>query len=874
MASLRHSATLTPSIDVPQTQNTAPVLEFRCLFTSDLRQKHKRWQDGRVKFHTFNKRIMVYDERSNFVGDSHWRKDYEFEEGEELELERGSTLLQVGECIGARNQDLTELLNKRAKEKEGRAEAMMAASPVRPQISRPAQMPAGNEHLRPKSLNAVIGNPTGNYGRSVVSSLSPFEQRQANTTQNENGRPAKRRRQNESPPSKNGYAQSLMGTPLTLTSSRLSSTPSIRYETLRRSVQLPRQQTIDLTADGDEKEQIRPKVSAVSKDLPAATLPPRQKHAKSPAISGYASALKGATLSLESGPSISRRADHGSKHFTKSKVPKGRAENSTLSSRIDRRIKNSNDDSVTEKVPADISRAKECSTKKNIHRFSTQSSLPDSSSSPSPNIEPREVFAAPILHNSMRKDSSAAQDLTEPAFSSLRIKAHPPRKLMMMQGPPPSRSSAAIGPVHKSSLNSESIENLRSALEEIPFSHSIPDLLWQEDRETEEDEETVQAATKLEFSAGEEMPSSPLDREVNHQMIDDVLLRKTKAPKKSSSVASSITCRDLGQNTLRDSSASKAALGTVSSETTKLSTPAPVSLVKENREPSRSNECVQKASARTPHKISKPTQLESQCPIIASNAITADKEVLRACSTEQDVITKSLTSPLVSDLDGFSMSSYVPRLPDHMSSTTISATESFQAMIKPSGRAAESTSHKTPRSGDSYVTLSTNADLDTRFPKIESASSTAFIKPSPQSTPPSISGLGYETHPNDNPEPANYMNGTSDTLNSRRMTMATANIAPRLVNPATRGPSIQMTANRAVNATSLALIGMHPPPPVPGSRYRVGAIPEQSDVGASRAPRAPAKAVTLGGPWSRESFDLFGAWRPPGRDRTANISSG
>src|SRR6187402_2584144 len=99
---------VTASLEIPQSQNTAPVLEFRCLYTQDIRRKQKRWQDGRLKFHTFNKRVMVFDERSNFVGDTHWRRDSEFDAGEELELERGGILVEVGECAGRRDQDLFE----------------------------------------------------------------------------------------------------------------------------------------------------------------------------------------------------------------------------------------------------------------------------------------------------------------------------------------------------------------------------------------------------------------------------------------------------------------------------------------------------------------------------------------------------------------------------------------------------------------------------------------------------------------------------------------------------------------------------------------------------------------------------------------------
>ncbi|KAJ0384734.1 hypothetical protein COL922a_007736 [Colletotrichum nupharicola] len=97
---------------------SAPVHEFICLFTHDLKRKQKRWQDGRLKFHTFNKRIMVYGERGNFIGDMHWNEDFAFGEGEEFNLERGAVIVQVAECIGTKDQDLTDLLDKRARDVE------------------------------------------------------------------------------------------------------------------------------------------------------------------------------------------------------------------------------------------------------------------------------------------------------------------------------------------------------------------------------------------------------------------------------------------------------------------------------------------------------------------------------------------------------------------------------------------------------------------------------------------------------------------------------------------------------------------------------------------------------------------------------------
>jgi hypothetical protein len=150
MAAVHGSAT---SMEVPQTQNTAPILEFRCLYTQHIRQKQKRWQDGRLKYHTFNKRVMVYDDRSNFVGDTHWREDSELEEGEELELERIRYLVQVADFVGKRDQDLTEIVDKRLKEKEERAAAKLAASLT---VGRVQEFGTPVPHLRPEALNMLL----------------------------------------------------------------------------------------------------------------------------------------------------------------------------------------------------------------------------------------------------------------------------------------------------------------------------------------------------------------------------------------------------------------------------------------------------------------------------------------------------------------------------------------------------------------------------------------------------------------------------------------------------------------------------------------------------------------------------------------------
>lgn len=231
---------------------SAPVLDFACLFTHDLRRKQKRWQDGRLKYHTFNRRVMVYDERGNFVGDAHWSEDYDLGDGDELQLERGGVIAQVGECTGRRDQDLSELIDKRAQEKAQRQSAALARrqptrEPTTPRgptfasyvasttgeggVGGNAAAAASASHfqLRHQPLHRLIGTPSGHYGRASIPTESPYEQRRqqsdASPLQDDANHPAKRRKRDISPPSKSGYAQSLFGASLTLSGRPMSSAP-------------------------------------------------------------------------------------------------------------------------------------------------------------------------------------------------------------------------------------------------------------------------------------------------------------------------------------------------------------------------------------------------------------------------------------------------------------------------------------------------------------------------------------------------------------------------------------------------------------------------------------------------------------------------
>ncbi|KAK4150948.1 hypothetical protein C8A00DRAFT_17585 [Chaetomidium leptoderma] len=221
-------------LDPSSSGRTAPVIEFVCLFTRDLRRKQKRWEDGRLKYHTFNKRVMVYDERGNNVGDMHWQREYAFDEGEEVQLERGGVIVQVMECVGRQEQDLSELLDKRAKEKEERQArvamrpSLSAASPNTPLLGARSR---DHFQTRHKPLNHLLGTPTGHHGRAVVPTESPFELRQRaleNTDGHTDSRPSKRRKCETSPPIKMGYAQNLFGATLTLSAVPVSSAPPRR----------------------------------------------------------------------------------------------------------------------------------------------------------------------------------------------------------------------------------------------------------------------------------------------------------------------------------------------------------------------------------------------------------------------------------------------------------------------------------------------------------------------------------------------------------------------------------------------------------------------------------------------------------------------
>lgn len=188
-------STLSPStpssLTVPPSQNTAPVIKFRCLYTYDLRRKAKRWQDGFLRFHTFNKRVMVYDTPGNFIGDLHWRQGADVQDGDEFELDKG-VIVEVCECIETTETDLSKLFESKKPAHASPKPTQCAAQS--PRLSSAQQSPLASQPLRPQpSLNDLLG-----IRRTPIGSLvSPYEERHSmaqRDQQNGSGRAAKRQR--------------------------------------------------------------------------------------------------------------------------------------------------------------------------------------------------------------------------------------------------------------------------------------------------------------------------------------------------------------------------------------------------------------------------------------------------------------------------------------------------------------------------------------------------------------------------------------------------------------------------------------------------------------------------------------------------------
>jgi hypothetical protein len=180
----------TPHSQLPASQ-TAPVAEFRCLYTPDIRKKQKKWQDGYLKFHSFNSRVMVYDQGRNFLGDTYYKDSDELHEGDELTLDKG-VMVEVAEAMGTAQTDLTPLFEKKPREPPPPPSVPPPRRFQPPsQVARPQVTPAANavranaQQPRHRSLNTLLGTPKGPIGKSVPIA-SPYEACQEKEREKEN----------------------------------------------------------------------------------------------------------------------------------------------------------------------------------------------------------------------------------------------------------------------------------------------------------------------------------------------------------------------------------------------------------------------------------------------------------------------------------------------------------------------------------------------------------------------------------------------------------------------------------------------------------------------------------------------------------------
>jgi hypothetical protein len=920
MASL--SFTAGTSMDVPQTQNTAPVLEFRCLYTQDLRRKQKRWQDGRLKFHTFNKRVMVYDERSNFVGDTHWREDTAFDEGEELELERGGIMVEVGECVGMREQDLSELVDKRVKDREGRAAAKIAASsPSRPHVSLIRTSQATPGPLQHKPLNALL-TTTGHYGRAVIPYTSPYEEKErlinGNQDGTENGRALKRRKPNEGAPSQSGYAQSLMGATLSLASLRPLSTATIRYEPVRAkpSVRDPPPPTIDLTSDRDEDEErcigisrARVKEGRVSNDFRGKG---QRRLKRSPSRSGYASNLTGTSLTLFRPEDLSARrcdknlpvgipaqsirqgdndsssdAEKDSFIDTESVATELPAVIKPFKERprkLDKSPKTSstfdlgsssptllNDATPTMKTPKTSTRKQVKPGKGLATSYDRSSSLTmvelqlpkptknfrkppvQRSSAPISTPNPIENFQKPPLQN-----SSAVVPTLEQFASVLRIKARPPRKMMMLMDRPSSRSSGTTEASSASRRKPKLPRNLNQASNEVVLSQATMHL----DEFCQRQEDIIQARLngKRPAPEAEDLLSSPEDSGINHQTIDLLLSRKN-VPSVNKTAAeprpSILTSRDTNPGAQIERPCSEKEHNV---EGVLKSQPKDASNLRSNR----------------PNNGWRIDELD--CPgdqnLLPEFFPNSGGETSTPCDSALQNTPTAVPMSLVAIVVGkekeertFTRVSQAPptmlKLPEHFSSAMQAATDHFQAIIKCSASSEiqlpASTSSASEEKDEAEQTLS----VPLSHQKEQTASFEIAVKPSPRSSlVGGASNFGTELLQTG----SDLAKGSGESSEKGVSPAANGKVdtpKARLVNPATRGKSLQTIAANTVDSLAPAFSLM--PPPAPPPPQRITTRPQRNVVAEERPP--PGGYVggrTIAGPWSRESYDLFGSWLPPG----------
>ncbi|KAK9479162.1 hypothetical protein V1514DRAFT_319486 [Lipomyces japonicus] len=86
---------------------------YEVLWTSQITQKSKRWNDGILKFHIFNKRAMLYDLNKVLVDSSFLTSVCNLQVNQELKLERHLVLIE--HAVQTIRQDITPIIRRKRK---------------------------------------------------------------------------------------------------------------------------------------------------------------------------------------------------------------------------------------------------------------------------------------------------------------------------------------------------------------------------------------------------------------------------------------------------------------------------------------------------------------------------------------------------------------------------------------------------------------------------------------------------------------------------------------------------------------------------------------------------------------------------------------
>ncbi|KAF3288728.1 hypothetical protein TWF970_005784 [Orbilia oligospora] len=146
---------------IPPTSHSAPIDEYIVLWTADKYKKLKKWHDGYLRYHTFNKRLMVYDHLMNKVCDKFLPEPEPIDVGDELIFD--SHLVTIEDIKGRQTQDLRPLFEKTV---DRRKERGSTTTPIRT-VGTPA---SSEQSPTPTLLRTIQSRPSTGHGRPVYPS--------------------------------------------------------------------------------------------------------------------------------------------------------------------------------------------------------------------------------------------------------------------------------------------------------------------------------------------------------------------------------------------------------------------------------------------------------------------------------------------------------------------------------------------------------------------------------------------------------------------------------------------------------------------------------------------------------------------------------